>query len=92
MKPWREICLLQLRLQVTPTLSCVVLHASSPGIGRILQGGGSVQCLLPHLPLQNGSGWKSTQLEYLQDKEEDCVLTCASKVSCEAMISYLSWH
>lgn len=32
------------------------------------------------------------RLEYLQDKEEDCVLTCASKVSCEAMISYLSWH
>lgn len=77
---------------MTPTLSCVILHASSPGIGRTLQGGGSVQCLLPHLPLQSDSGWKSIQLEYLQDKEEDFVLTSASKLSYEAMISYPSWH
>lgn len=43
-------------------------RAPSPGLGRALQEGGSVGFLLSCLPLQSDTGWKSIQLEYLQDK------------------------
>lgn len=43
-------------------------RAPSPGLDRALKEGGSVGFLLSCLPLQSDNGWKSIQLEYLQDK------------------------
>ena len=48
-------------------------QAPSPGIGRALQEGGSVGFLLSCLPLQSNKGWKSIQLEYLQDKRSSAL-------------------
>lgn len=47
--------------------------APSPGRGRALQEGGSVGFLLSCLPLQSDNGWKSIQLEYLQDKRSSAL-------------------